>query len=133
MTELEKQKILEEKLPLALEELEKTIEKDSKECKKQNVLQIVSQLKEIQNEDVNVIGSRIISINPIEIEISPFDLLVENGSSKEKVYTLFEYVSEFIEDLNKKSTFEFGFSGLYFIGRFVRDNEKCTVTVNWKF
>lgn len=137
MTELEEKQMKKlKKISPAVKDLEETImEQKGLKCKREHVLQIVRQLKNIKNpEQVIFICRWIKPINYLKVEISPIELGVENESLETKIKAVFLYVEEFIRDLNKASSLlRFRFTGLDFIGEFVRNNAKCSINISWEF
>lgn len=134
MTELEKQvRIL--KIYPAIKDLEETImEHKGLKYKEEHILQIVRQLKNIKSPKQVMSTCRCIkSINSLKVETSPFELGVENENMETKIKAVFGYAEELIKDLNKESSsLKFKFAGLDFIGRYVRNNGKCVISIRWK-
>lgn len=118
------------KLIFISEELEKAIkEQERLDCRQ--VTKVAKGLK--QCKDIKKIGRSWIPVNPIELEISPFFLKVQKESDEMKIKSVFRYSEELLKELNKiSSLLQFKFSGLSFIGRFIRNNGKCIITVSWR-
>lgn len=136
MAELEEKQIKMLKIFPAVKDLEETImEQKGLKCKKEHVLQIVRQLKDIKDPEQVMSTCRWIkSINSLKVEISPFELGVENEKMETKIKAVFRCAEELINDLNKVSSLlRFKFMGLDFIGEFVRNNGKCVINISWKF
>lgn len=85
-------------------------------------------------EEVKRIGRRWMPVKSLEVEISPFSLNVQNQDYKKKITAVYSYADELVKKLNDTSEFlKFKFSGHAFIGRFVRNNGNCIISVSWRY
>ena len=121
-----------EKLNSAAEELEKAINKQDKVHQRQNIRKVAKELRKCK--ELERIGGRWMPVNSLNVEISPVSLRVQKHNYKIKIRAVYSYAEKLIKELNNNSEFlKFKFSGVSFIGRFVRDNGRCIISIRWRY
>lgn len=120
-----------EKLNSAAEKLEKAINEHDK-VHHLHIRKVADELRKCK--EVKRIGGRWMPVNSLSVEISPVSLRVQNHNYKIKIRAVYSYAEKLIKELNNNSEFlKFKFSGVTFIGRFVRDNGRCIISIRWRY